>query len=143
MNLLKIRYTKQFMQSKRAGEVCEAWRNESKHSKALVFTNEVGHHLETKRVYLHFKKIADEIEAQDAPVHDLRHTYVELSLQNGDDVKTVQTNLGHASAAFTLNVWTRIKQDAACQRRQNGGIYSEYFENEKRLKESSFSFFPW
>ena len=35
-------------------------------------------------------------------------------------------------------IWARIRQDAACQRGQNGGIYCEYFENEKRLKASSF-----
>ena len=46
--------------------------------------------------------------APDARVHDLRHTYAVLSLQNGDDVKTVQTNLGHASAAFTLDVYGHV-----------------------------------
>ena len=49
MNLLKIRYTEQVMQSKRAGDAWEAWRNESEHSKALVFTNDVGHHLQPER----------------------------------------------------------------------------------------------
>ena len=34
--------------------------------------------------------------------------YAVLSLQNGDDVKTVQTNLGHASAAFTLDVYGHV-----------------------------------
>ena len=108
MNMLKIRYAEQVMQSRRAGDAWEAWRNESEHSKALVFTNEVGHHLQPKRLYLHFKKIADEIGAADARVHDLRHTYAVLSLQNGDDIKTVQTNLGHASAAFTLDVYGHV-----------------------------------
>lgn len=32
-------------------------------------------------------------------------TYAVLSLQNGDDIKTVQGNLGHATAAFTLDVY--------------------------------------
>ncbi len=40
-----------------------------------------------------------------------------LSLQNGDDVKTVQGNLGHAAAAFTLDVYghvsERMKRDSA------------------------------
>ena len=43
-------------------------------------------------------------------VHDLRHTFAVLSLQNGDDVKTVQTNLGHATAAFTLDVYGHVSQ---------------------------------
>ena len=40
-----------------------------------------------------------------------------LSLQNGDDVKTVQENLGHATASFTLDVYghvsQKMKQDSA------------------------------
>lgn len=131
MNLLKIRYTEQVMQSKRAGDAWEAWRNESEHSKALVFTNEVGHHLQPKRVYLHFKKITDEIGAQDARVHDLRHTYAVLSLQNGDDVKTVQTNLGHASAAFTLDVYGHVSDR---MQRASADRMEEYIASISRMK---------
>lgn len=40
-----------------------------------------------------------------------------LCLQNGDDVKTVQSNLGHATASFTLDVYghvsEKMKQDSA------------------------------
>ena len=50
-------------------------------------------------------------------MHDLRHTYAVLSLPNGDDVKTVQGNLGHATAAFTLDVYghasEKMKRDSA------------------------------
>lgn len=50
-------------------------------------------------------------------MHDLAHIYAVLSLQNGDDVKTVQSNLGHATAAFTLDVYghvsERTKEDSA------------------------------
>lgn len=34
--------------------------------------------------------------------HDLRHSYATYSLAQGIDHKTLQENLGHASAAFTL-----------------------------------------
>jgi integrase len=72
-----------------------------------------------KRVYLHFKSASKEIGAPNARVHDLRRTYAVLSLQNGDDVKTVQENLGHASAAFTLDVYghvsDKMKQDSAAR----------------------------
>ena len=108
MKLLKQRYTEQVMQSLRVWDEWEAWRNPTEHKKALVFTNELGHHLQPKRLYLHFKAIAAEAGAPDARVHDLRHTFAVLSLQNGDDVKTVQTNLGHASAAFTLDVYGHV-----------------------------------
>ena len=47
----------------------------------------------------------------------MRHTYAMLSIQNGDDLKTVQENVGHATAAFTLDVYghvsKRMKQDSA------------------------------
>ena len=131
MNLLKIRYTEQVMQSMRAGDAWEAWRNESEHSKALVFINEVGHHLQPKRLYLHFKKMADQIGASDARVHDLRHTYAVLSLQNGDDVKTVQTNLGHASAAFTLDVYGHVSDR---MQRASADRMEEYIMNISRMK---------
>ena len=37
-----------------------------------------------------------------------RRTSAVLSLQNGDDVKTVHGNLGHATAAFTLDVYDHV-----------------------------------
>ena len=119
MNLLKVRYTEQLMQKSRAGEAWIGWNNEEEHKKSLVFTNLDAGYITPKRVYLHFKSAAKEIGAPNARVHDLRHTYAVLSLQNGDDVKTVQENLGHASAAFTLDVYghvsDKMKQDSAAR----------------------------
>ncbi len=49
--------------------------------------------------------------------HELGHTFAVLFLQNGDDYKTLQGNLGHATAAFTLDVYghvsERMKDDSA------------------------------
>ena len=86
MQLLKIRYTEQIMQKQRSEDLWLAWSNEEEHKKALVFTNLQGGYLIPKRVYLHFKSAAVAIGAPDARVHDLRHTYAVLSLQNGDDI---------------------------------------------------------
>ena len=50
--------------------------------------------------------------------HDLRHTFATLALQNGGDVKTVSSMLGHSDAGFTLRTYThatRQKQDEAAQ----------------------------
>ena len=38
----------------------------------------------------------------------MRHSYAVAALQAGDDIKTVQTNLGHATAAFTLDVYGHV-----------------------------------
>ena len=48
--------------------------------------------------------------APNARVHDLRHTFAVNSLQCGDDVKTVQGALGHATAAFTLDVYGYVSE---------------------------------
>ena len=39
---------------------------------------------------------------------DLRHSFAAVSIQAGDDIKTVQGNLGHATASFTLDVYGHI-----------------------------------
>ena len=31
-----------------------------------------------------------------------------MAIQSGDDIKTVQENLGHATAAFTLDVYGHV-----------------------------------
>ena len=61
--------------------------------------------------------LASKIGVPESRLHDLRHTFAVLSLQNGDNVKTVQGNLGHATAAFTLDVYghvsERMKEESA------------------------------
>ena len=51
-----------------------------------------------------------------AQLPDLRHTFATTALQNGVDVKTVSSMLGHYDAGFTLRTYThatRQKQDEA------------------------------
>lgn len=90
-----------------------AWSNPDN----LVFTNELGGHLVHVTVYKTFKTVASKIGVPEARFHDLRHSYAVTSLQAGDDLKTVQENLGHASASFTLDVYghvtEKMKQDSA------------------------------
>jgi site-specific recombinase XerD len=49
----------------------------------------------------------------DTPVrfHDLRHTFATMAIQNGVDVKTVASMLGHYSAAFTLDTYTHVTKE--------------------------------
>ena len=74
----------------------------------LVFTNELGQHLCCVTIYNHLKKILESIGLGDVRFHDLRHCYAAISLQNGDDIKTVSENLGHATVAFTLDVYGHV-----------------------------------
>lgn len=38
----------------------------------------------------------------------MRHSYAVAAIRSGDDIKTVQNNLGHATAAFTLDVYGHV-----------------------------------
>ena len=102
VDLLKKQRRLQESQKRLAGE---AWENSG-----LVFTNEMGHHLSAQTVYLHFKKLAGQAGFPSARFHDLRHFYAVASLQSGDDIKTVQENLGHHTAAFTLDVYGHVTE---------------------------------
>lgn len=83
----------------------EAWDNPHN----LVFTDALGKNLVRRTVVKHFKAIAERAGIT-ARFHDLRHSFAVNSLMIGDDVKTVQANLGHATAAFTLDVYGHITQ---------------------------------
>ena len=102
MDALKDELSKQ-LQSQ--GIAQDAWNNPHN----LVFTDGLGKHLVRRTVVKHFKAIADRAGIT-ARFHDLRHSFAVNSLMIGDDVKTVQSNLGHATAAFTLDVYGHITQ---------------------------------
>ncbi|MDL2294030.1 tyrosine-type recombinase/integrase [Ruminococcaceae bacterium OttesenSCG-928-D13] len=76
----------------------------------LVFTNELGQHLVHLTVYRHYKAIVAGVGEPDLRFHDMRHSYAVVALMNGDDIKTVQGNLGHHSAAFTLDVYAHVTE---------------------------------
>lgn len=42
---------------------------------------------------------------------DLRHSYAVAALRAGDDIKTVQGNLGHHAASFTLDVYGHVTEE--------------------------------
>ena len=66
-------------------------------------------------VNLH-KKILKDAGLEHIRFHDLRHTFATMALQNGVDIKTVSSMLGHYDAGFTLRTYThatRQKQDEA------------------------------
>ncbi|MBE6913819.1 MAG: site-specific integrase [Ruminococcaceae bacterium] len=93
-------------------EVAELWENSG-----LVFTNAVGGHIAIHTLYKDFKAVVASIGRPEVRFHDLRHSYAVASIRAGDDIKTVQGNLGHATAAFTLDVYGHVtdqmKQESA------------------------------
>ena len=109
MQVLKHHWAKQAEQKLKMGP---AWENSG-----LVFTNGTGGHLAIYTVYRDFKNIVRSIGCPNIRFHDLRHSYAVASIRSGDDIKTVQGNLGHATAAFTLDVYGHVtdqmKQESA------------------------------
>lgn len=103
MKMLHAHWVTQAKERLRLGEVWENWENAE-----LVFTNEVGRHLARVTIIKDFKKIAASIGRPDLRFHDLRHSYAVASIRSGDDIKTVQGNLGHATASFTLDVYGHV-----------------------------------
>ena len=67
-------------------------------------------------VNLH-KKILKDAGLEHLRFHDLRHTFATTALQNGVDVKTVSSMLGHYDAGFTLRTYahatSRMQEEAA------------------------------
>ena len=111
MQLLKKHRAAQLKQRLLAGPLWE--------DSGLVFTDDMGHHLATQTVYKDYKKIVASIGCPNKRFHDLRHTYTAVAIGSGDDIKTIQSNLGHATASFTLDVYghvtDRMKQASAAR----------------------------
>lgn len=71
-------------------------------------------------VNLH-KKILKDAGLEHLRFHDLRHTFATTALQNGVDVKTVSSMLGHYSAGFTLDTYAHVTTDAQLKAAQTMG----------------------
>lgn len=85
----------------------------------LVFTDQVGRPLAQETVGRDYAAAVKAAGLTGIRFHDLRHTYAVNAIRAGDDIKTIQGNLGHASAGFTLDRYghftERMKQDSAAR----------------------------
>lgn len=100
VNLLRRHRTQQIEARLKAGPL---WNDTG-----FVFTNDIGEHLSPNTLYHNYKRVMASISLPNARLHDLRHSYAVAALRAGDDVKTVQENLGHHAAAFTLDVYGHV-----------------------------------
>ena len=100
LDLFYLQKKKQEQQMFDAGSL---WKD-----RGLIFSNQIGDFLSYRTVYDCFKRIVAKIGYPEIRFHDLRHSYAVIAIKNGDDPKTVQGNLGHATAAFTLDVYTHV-----------------------------------
>ena len=113
MEIFRTRLKEQNEQRKRAGDLWyEPFPN-------LVFENEFGKNFAHSTVRKHFKKSVAEIGLPEERFHNLRHNYTSRALEAGDDVTTVQKNLGHATADFTLKVYAHGLEEAQIRSAKN------------------------
>ena len=93
-----------------AGEFWKGFDTLKEQETAFIFTDKIGKPLNPAPVYENFKKIVSDIGVPTAYIHTLRHTAATNALAEGDSPKTVQENLGHHSAAFTLDVYGHVSE---------------------------------
>lgn len=82
-----------------------------------VFTWEDGRPVRPDYVSKHFKKLFKAFGREELTFHKLRHSYATMLLEAGEELKTIQENLGHAQLSTTSGIYThvleRMKQRAA------------------------------
>ena len=86
----------------------------------LVFSNEAGQPMNySNMVQRYYRKALKDAGIPQIRFHDLRHTYASLLLAQGENIKYVQTQLGHSSPTVTLNVYAHLmketNQEAVCR----------------------------
>jgi integrase len=75
----------------------------------LVFTSSLGGPIhESRFVGRHFKPLLQSACLPSIRLYDLRHTAATLALSAGVSPKIVSEQLGHASVAFTLEVYSHV-----------------------------------
>jgi integrase len=90
----------------------QAW-----HDTGLVFSREDGSLIHPDALSFWFDRHVRAAAVPRIRFHDLRHTHATLALQAGVPAKVVSERLGHATVAFTLDVYSHVipalQEDAA------------------------------
>lgn len=74
----------------------------------LVFSNVEGKPIDPGVLSHSFAKIVKRAGLENVRFHDLRHTFASLMLLRGAKPKVISEALGHASVAFTMDVYSHI-----------------------------------
>ena len=78
------------------------------HSSEYVFPSPTGGPMSPDSVLHMLQRVLKRAGLERIRFHDLRHTFSVLALQNGVDVKTLSSMLGHYSAGFTLDTYAHV-----------------------------------
>ena len=86
----------------------------------LVFPNEAGNPINHGNMLRrHFYPALKAAECPKIRFHDLRHTYASLLIEQGENIKYIQSQLGHSNPTVTLNVYAHlmkpVNRESACK----------------------------
>ena len=91
-----------------------------KNKLGLMFPNGSGNPINhNNMVNRHFNPALKVAKLPTIRFHDLRHTYASLLIEQGENIKYIQNQLGHSSPTVTLNIYAHlmkpVNQEAACR----------------------------
>ena len=79
----------------------------------LIFCNEEGNFLDEHNLRNRvFKPALDRAGLRKVRIHDLRHTFASLLINQGENLKYVQQQLGHSSITTTVDRYGHLMPDA-------------------------------
>jgi site-specific recombinase XerD len=75
-------------------------------SHGLLMVNEHGRPLHPDTITTRFNRLVDVAGVARIRLHDVRHTYATLALDEGVEPKTLSDRIGHANMSVTLQIYT-------------------------------------
>ena len=75
-------------------------------SHGLLLVNELGRPLHPDTITARFNRLVDRAGVPRIRLHDVRHTYATLAMDQGVDPKTLSDRIGHANTSVTLQIYT-------------------------------------
>ena len=78
----------------------------------LIFPNEIGGPMSSLNMYNRkFLPTVKKAKINRIRFHDLRHTYASLLIDQGENIKYIQNQMGHASIKVTLDTYGHLLKD--------------------------------
>jgi len=80
-----------------------------KNELGLLFPDNSGNFMDQSNMLKrHFFPVINKIGIRKIRFHDLRHTYASLLIEQGENIKYIQSQLGHSSPTVTLDVYAHL-----------------------------------
>ena len=77
-----------------------------------LFTNQDGRPMSPSTPLNRLKRLLDRLGLRQVSLHSLRHTSATLLIQQGVNVRTVSSRLGHSQTSTTMNIYAHQLQSA-------------------------------